>query len=137
MIMGSAQPFDEQGVVDKVENARENHESRECWQGGRRTCLHVCYYKRVFRGDAVKECAVLKKRSLKVRQVFIRKALTVRLMELEKQKWSDVPELARTIAELKKTLRGAEKRIARDDPDVRENGRGMKRRATKRKSSIF
>lgn len=58
-----------------------------------------------------------------------RRASNKKRNKIERQKRSDVAELERTSAELKKMLKGAEERIAKAGLDVRGDSQGMKRRA--------
>lgn len=111
VILGSARPFDGQDVKELVGCATEIAEPRECSQRERKTCPHGLYFTRVFRGDEVIECAVLKELNLTAWDVLSRRASNRKLDELGKQARSDLAELARSIAELKKKLEAAEQKL--------------------------
>lgn len=116
-------------------STRKNAEPLECQQGRRHTCLHDSYYRRVFRGDEVVECAVLKNTKLTAQKWLSDRALDTKVNELKKPERSDTAELVRTNAELKEKLEAAEKRIARVCGEVRENGQGTKRRMAQVRNS--
>lgn len=84
--MGSPKLFDEHGVEEMMESARENAESRKRRQVRRKTRLHASYYRRVSHGYEEVKCAVLKEMNLKAREVLRLKASDTKLPELEKKK---------------------------------------------------
>lgn len=84
VIVGSAKPLYEQGVDDIVGKARENAEPRECRRGRRKACMHGFDCRRVFRGNAVVDCAVPREMNLTARWVLSYIGLSRKLDELEK-----------------------------------------------------
>lgn len=61
---------------------------------------------------------VLKENNSRVRKVLSHKGLNKKRNEQGKQEWSDIAELARTNAKLKKNLEAAVEKIARLGADV-------------------
>lgn len=101
VILRSALLFDGPSVEDVIESDSGNGRSRKYWQGERKICLYVSYYRRVFRDDEVVECNVLTETSLAARKGLSYRALNKKLNDLKKQERSGTAELARYNVELK------------------------------------
>lgn len=75
MIVGSVAPFYCQHVKNMVKIARVNAEPRECPRGAMKPDLRGFYYRLVFRGNEVLDCAVLREMILTARKLLSSKAL--------------------------------------------------------------
>lgn len=91
--MGSPEPLDGQALEYIVESA----ESPQCPHGRRKTCLHVFYYRLVFHGREVLQCAILRELELTAREMLSHRAVNRKLDQLENQERRDVHELQRKV----------------------------------------
>lgn len=73
--MSSAESLPRHRVKNMVQSAIENTRPQVSEQGESETCLHGFYYRRVFRGSQVAECAVLKAMNVTSRKALGHKAL--------------------------------------------------------------
>lgn len=85
VVADSTEPFRRQRVEKKIENARENAEPQKCRQKGRKTCLPDFYYRPVFRGNAVVDCAVPREINWTTREMLSHRGLSRKTKQLEKQ----------------------------------------------------
>lgn len=99
--MGSADPFHGQAMDDVVGSVRENAESRECGQRGRKVCLQGFCYGRGWRDSKAVSCAVLTEWNLAAWEVLSHRAQNRTQAELGKQKQRDSKELASKNEKLK------------------------------------
>lgn len=76
-------PFFEQHADNRVESSKKNAEPKKCRQGGRMTHLHGLYYRHVFRGGKVDDCAVLMEVNLTAQEVLGRWDLDSKLYDLD------------------------------------------------------
>lgn len=67
VIVGAEKPLSGHRTDDKEQRSREHLEPRECPQKERKTCLHVCCYRIVFRVNEVADSAVVREVSLMAR----------------------------------------------------------------------
>lgn len=103
VLLGSAEPFQRQGLEEIVESAREAAETRESRQEERKTSLHSFYCRRLFRDTKIMDCAVLRRMDLTAREMLRYRALEARLNKLEKKAESDRVELPRRVQSWKKS----------------------------------
>lgn len=74
MTVGLAEPFYEQRMENTVRSASQHAEPRESGRGEGKTCLYCFYCRRVFVGNEMAECAILKKVNSTASEVLNRKA---------------------------------------------------------------
>lgn len=89
LILVSTKPIPAQRVENMMGSAKESVETRECRQRERETCLHVFHYSRLFRGNKIVDCTVLREMNLTAWGVWSYRALNSKLYELGEQERRD------------------------------------------------
>lgn len=105
VIVGSAALISGRSVENMVESAREKAEHRKRRQRGRKACLHGLYFRRVFCGSKMADCAILREANVTAREVVSHRALNWKLSEVRKPQRGNREELAGENARLKNELR--------------------------------